>query len=246
MADRHRSVRPTPEYLVASKLRVGQVAARVYREFHGRFMAIASELGFDDKPAAASMVGDREGRGGRGRVARPADEAHVRHGPRPADRRDPPAQSPPPCAEIVHDAPVRRRGDVVPRGCDRCATPQASLGQVRGACTAMGGRPVAATGDVRGVHRADAPLAATRDDGPRRGSPARVRRLADRRKRPRSLRSVDLRRAHIERYKRHLARGPRSAARGSRTSGWPSISERSECASSASANGTETTPRHAC
>ncbi|MFZ0379962.1 MAG: site-specific integrase [Solirubrobacteraceae bacterium] len=44
-------LRPTPEYLVASKLRVGQLSARVHREFSGRFMATASELGFDDKPA---------------------------------------------------------------------------------------------------------------------------------------------------------------------------------------------------
>jgi hypothetical protein len=44
-------LRPTPEDLVASKLRVGQLSARVHREFHGRFMATASELGFDDKPA---------------------------------------------------------------------------------------------------------------------------------------------------------------------------------------------------
>jgi hypothetical protein len=44
-------LRPTPEYLVASKLRVGQVAARVYREFHGRFLQTAAELGFDEKSA---------------------------------------------------------------------------------------------------------------------------------------------------------------------------------------------------
>jgi integrase len=44
-------LRPTPDYLVASKLRVGQLSGRVHREFHGRFMATASELGFDDKPA---------------------------------------------------------------------------------------------------------------------------------------------------------------------------------------------------
>ena len=43
-------LRPTPEYLVASKLRVGQLSARVHREFHGRFMATASErVGFDDR-----------------------------------------------------------------------------------------------------------------------------------------------------------------------------------------------------
>jgi hypothetical protein len=44
-------LRPTPEYLVASKLRVGKVAARVYREFHGRFLQTAAELGFDQKSA---------------------------------------------------------------------------------------------------------------------------------------------------------------------------------------------------
>jgi hypothetical protein len=44
-------VQPTPEYLVASKLRVGQVAAGVYRDFHGRFLATAGELGFDRSSA---------------------------------------------------------------------------------------------------------------------------------------------------------------------------------------------------
>jgi len=45
-------LRPTPEYLVASKLRVGQVAARVHSEFHQRFLAVAADLGFDQKSAA--------------------------------------------------------------------------------------------------------------------------------------------------------------------------------------------------
>jgi hypothetical protein len=44
-------VRPTPEYLIASKLRVGKVAAWVYREFHARFLRVAAELGFDQKSA---------------------------------------------------------------------------------------------------------------------------------------------------------------------------------------------------
>ncbi|MCA1679558.1 MAG: site-specific integrase [Actinobacteria bacterium] len=44
-------LRPTPEYLVASKLRVGQVAARVHGDFHRRFLAVAAELGFDQKSA---------------------------------------------------------------------------------------------------------------------------------------------------------------------------------------------------
>jgi hypothetical protein len=44
-------VRPTADYRVASKLRVGKVAAGVYREFHGRFLQVAGELGFDPKSA---------------------------------------------------------------------------------------------------------------------------------------------------------------------------------------------------
>jgi site-specific recombinase XerD len=42
-------VRPTAEYLIASKLRVGKVAMWVHGEFHMRFMKVAGELGFDPK-----------------------------------------------------------------------------------------------------------------------------------------------------------------------------------------------------
>jgi hypothetical protein len=44
-------VRPTADYLVASKLRVGKVAAGICREFHWRFHQVAAELGFDPKSA---------------------------------------------------------------------------------------------------------------------------------------------------------------------------------------------------
>ncbi len=44
-------VRPTADYLVASKLRVGKVAAGIYRGFYARFLQIAGELGFDPKSA---------------------------------------------------------------------------------------------------------------------------------------------------------------------------------------------------
>ena len=44
-------VRPTAEYLIASKLRVGKVAMWVHRECHERFMTVAAELGFDPKSA---------------------------------------------------------------------------------------------------------------------------------------------------------------------------------------------------
>ena len=44
-------VRPTAEYLIASKLRVGKVAAGIYRDFHWRFHRVAAGLGFDPKSA---------------------------------------------------------------------------------------------------------------------------------------------------------------------------------------------------
>ena len=43
--------RPTADYLVASKLRVGKVAAGIYRTFHARFLQVADELGFEPKAA---------------------------------------------------------------------------------------------------------------------------------------------------------------------------------------------------
>ncbi len=42
-------VRPTAERLIASKLGVRRLAAGIYREFYGRFLGVAGELGFDPK-----------------------------------------------------------------------------------------------------------------------------------------------------------------------------------------------------
>jgi integrase len=44
-------VAPTAEYLIASKIRVGRVAAWVHRDFYERFMGVAAGLGFDPKSA---------------------------------------------------------------------------------------------------------------------------------------------------------------------------------------------------
>jgi integrase len=44
-------VRPTADYLIGSKLRLGKVAAGIYRDFHGRFLQVAAGLGFDPKSA---------------------------------------------------------------------------------------------------------------------------------------------------------------------------------------------------
>lgn len=44
-------VGPTADYLVASKLRVGKVAAGIYPEFREQFGRVAAELGFDPKSA---------------------------------------------------------------------------------------------------------------------------------------------------------------------------------------------------
>ena len=64
-------LQPTAEYLVASRLRAGRVAAWVHREFHERFMRTATELGFASKSAelqwwavaiVAALVGVRPDR----------------------------------------------------------------------------------------------------------------------------------------------------------------------------------------
>ncbi len=68
-------LRPTAEYLVASSSGSGRLQRGVHREFHGRFMAIASELGFDHKSGPAAMVGGRQGRGAGRRGARAADRS---------------------------------------------------------------------------------------------------------------------------------------------------------------------------
>ena len=44
-------LQPTPEYLMLSRLASGQVAAWVHRDFHERFMTTAAELGFVSKTA---------------------------------------------------------------------------------------------------------------------------------------------------------------------------------------------------
>jgi integrase/recombinase XerD len=49
--------RPTAEYLIASKLRVGKVAMWVHGEFHMRFMKVAGELGFDPKSSELQWWG---------------------------------------------------------------------------------------------------------------------------------------------------------------------------------------------
>ena len=71
MADRDRpgAARP-PSILVASKLRVGKVAAGYHREFHGRFMQVAGELGFDAK-GRRSCSGGRSRRSPRRRASAP-------------------------------------------------------------------------------------------------------------------------------------------------------------------------------
>ena len=46
-------LRASAEYLVASRLRAGRVAAWVHRDFHERFMRTAAELGF--APTSAEL-----------------------------------------------------------------------------------------------------------------------------------------------------------------------------------------------
>ena len=56
-------VRPSPDYLVACRPYLGEVAARHHRAFHARFSARSAELGFDPGRDPAAVVG--AGQGGR-------------------------------------------------------------------------------------------------------------------------------------------------------------------------------------
>jgi hypothetical protein len=121
-------VRPTAEYLVASKLRVGKVAMWVHRECHERFMSIAAELGFDPKSAelqwwavakVAALAGVAPERltkaqldNGREQLLAATRRLHPDHPMRAAD----------------HHATAWCRGDAVSRRCDRHAAAQAPPG----------------------------------------------------------------------------------------------------------------------
>ena len=113
-------VRPTADYLVASKLRVGKVAAGIYREFHGRFLQVAAGLGFDPKSAELQWWAVAKVAALAGVSPERLTKAQLDYRSRAADRRDPPAASRPSDASAAdNDEVARRGGDVVSRRRDR-------------------------------------------------------------------------------------------------------------------------------
>jgi hypothetical protein len=129
-------LRPSPEYLVASGVRVGQVAAWVYREFHERFVATAAELGFDQKSAQLQWSA----------VAKVAALAGV--APERLTKAQLDAGQERLVGAAADDEAVRRRGNPVSRRRDRRAAAQAPLGQVGRTGAAVGGGPAPAAGDA--------------------------------------------------------------------------------------------------
>ena len=210
MADRHRpgAARP-PNIWCASKLRVGKVAAGIYREFHARFLQVAGELGFDPKSAELQWWAVAKVAALAGVSPERLTKAQLDTGRDAADRCDPPAAPDHPMrARPLTTTVARRRGDVVSRRRDRRPAAQTPLGQVRRSRAAVGG------GRRRGYARR------SRDTSSRcasRCEPATMVRVEAvlrefavwlTAQAPEVTAVSDLRRAHIERYKRHLAQRP--------------------------------------
>jgi len=209
-------LRPTPEYLVASKLRVGQVTGRVYREFQGRFLATAAELGFDEKSAGlqwwavarvAALVGVAPERltkaqldAGRAQLIAATHRLHPDHPlrARPLTTRLFGAEATLFHAGVIDVPPRKRHWDKsAARAKEWAAVPPRLRATLQGYIEQMrvSLRPAtmvrveAVLREFAGWLTAEAPEVSA---------------------------VADLRRAHIERYKRHLADRP--AARGGRLS----------------------------
>jgi hypothetical protein len=119
-------VRPTAEYLIASKLRVGKVAAWVHREFHGRIREVAAELGFDPKSAELQWWAVAKVAAFTGAAPKHLTKAQLDAGREQliaATRRLHP-DHPAPCA-AADDEIAWCRGDAVSRRRDRHAATQA-------------------------------------------------------------------------------------------------------------------------
>jgi integrase/recombinase XerD len=209
-------VRPTPEYLIASRLRVGKVAARVYREFHRRFVATAAELGFDQKAAelqwwavarVAALAGTAPERltkaqldGGRDQLIAATRRLHP---DRPLRARPLTTRLHGAEATLFHagviDVPPRKRHP------DKSAT--------RAKAWAVAPPRLRATreGYIEQMRLSLRPATMVRVEAVLREFAGRLTAQA-----PEVSGVGDLRRAHIERYKRHLAERP--SARGGRLS----------------------------
>ena len=205
-------VRPRPVFLVGGYQRIGQVSAWVHREFHERFMATATALGFTPKAAelqwwavakVAAVAGvppDKLTRAKFDAASAQLVDATLRVGPRSAHRclstRLYGAESTLYHAGVIDGTPRKRAPNQSgARAREWASVPPRLAETLQGYVEQM--RVTLRPATVPKVERALREFALwLRDQAPE------VRAVAD------------LRRAHIERYKRHLA-GKRSSRGGS-------------------------------
>ncbi len=174
---------PSPDYLVACRPYLGEVAAHHHRSFHERFSATSTELGFDRIVTRLQWSGAGQGDGAGRPDPRASDEGRDRPGARGAGGRHRPSPTRQPRFQGAERGAVRRADHLVPPGRARRPAPQAQPRRLGGAGRPVGDHPSPSGVDVDGLHRADAPVLAALDDGACRGRAAGVRLLA-RRQRP--------------------------------------------------------------
>jgi integrase len=209
-------LRPTPDYLVASKLRVGKVAARVYRDFHRRFLQTAAELGFDERSAGlqwwavakvAALAGTSPERltkaqldAGREQLIAATHRMHPDHPlrARPLTTRLFGAEATLFHAGVIDAPPRKRHWD---KSAERAREWAAVAPRLR----------VTLEGYIEQMRLSLRPATMVRVEAVLREFACWLTAEA-----PEVRAVADLRRTHIERYKRHLANRP--AARGGRLS----------------------------
>jgi site-specific recombinase XerD len=199
-------VRPSAEFMVRSNLHVGQVAAWVHREFYERFMTTAAGIGFSPKPAelqwwavakvaaVAGVVPERLTRAKFDAASRQLVDAVVRLGARSGrvtlTTRLYGAEATLYHAGVIDGKPRKRMPNhAAARAREWASVPPRLAETLQGYVEQM--RVTLRPSTVPAVERTLREFALwLRDQAPE------VRAVAD------------LRRAHIERYKRHLAEKP--------------------------------------
>ena len=188
--------------------RLGRVAAWVHAEFHGRFMQVAADVGFTPKVAELQWWAVAKVAAVAGVAPQRAEPREVRYGEPGADRwRRSALGSASGRIASEHQA-LRRGGDALSRRRDRWAAAQARPGPVR---PSRRGSGRASRPGWRRRCRATWSRCASRCVRTRcRTSNARCAssRCGSRDQAPEVTAVRDLRRAHIERYKRHVAQKP--------------------------------------
>ena len=204
-------LRPSPDYLVACRPYLGEVAAHHHRRFHERFVADLHRARVRSRRDPPAVV--RPGQGGRaGRAdSRAADPAGDRCAAKSVDRRDNSSPTRQPRRQGTERGAVRCADHSVPPRRPRQRAPQNQPGPLGRAGRPVGGGPATAGGHPHRLHRPDTVVAAGLDDGARRGRAAGVRRLAGRERHPGGLRRRPASGTHrgLQAAPVHPALGPR-------------------------------------